>query len=63
MPATPVPYYNGRDPITVMAKDGVKFFQATIIDQFHLPNLNKISKKDQQAYLDEIKKTELRIGN
>ena len=41
--------------ITVMVKVGIKFPEATIIEQLHLPDLNKISERDQQAYLAEIK--------
>ena len=51
--------------ITVMAKDGAEFSEATIIDQSHFPNSNKISEIDQQAYLAEMKnrsyKSKIRI--
>ena len=35
--------------------DGLEYFEAKIVDQLHLPNLNKISKADQKDYLDKIK--------
>ena len=51
MPTT----YNTNVPITVMAKDGAKFSETTIIDRFYILDFNKISMRDQQAYLAKIK--------
>ena len=48
-------YYHEKEPITVMAKDGLEYFEAVIVDRLHLPNLNKISKADQKVYLVEMK--------
>ena len=48
-------YYHEKEPITVMAKVGLGYFKAIIVDRFHLPNLNKISKTDQKVYLLEMK--------
>ena len=48
-------YYHEKEPITVMAKDGLGYFKAIIVDRLHLPNLNKISKTDQKVYLLEMK--------
>ena len=41
--------------ITVLAMDGLEYFDIKIVDQLHLPNLNKISKADQKEYLDKMK--------
>ena len=38
-----------------MVKGGTKFSEATLIDQLRLPDLKKISERDQQAYLAEMK--------
>ena len=48
-------YYQEKEPITVMAKDGLEYFEAVIVDRLHLPNLNKISKADQKEYLYKMK--------
>ena len=48
-------YYHEKEPITVMAKDGLEYFEVMIVDQLHLPNVNKISKADQKVYLVEMK--------
>ena len=48
-------YYQEKEPITVMAKDGLEYFEAVIVDRLHLPNLNKISHADQKLYLVEMK--------
>ena len=41
--------------ITVLAIDGLEYYDAKIVDQLHLPNLNKISKADQKEYLHKMK--------
>ena len=48
-------YYREKEPVTVMAKDNSEFFEAMIVDQLYLPNLNEISKADQKVYLTEMK--------
>ena len=53
--ATTALYYHKKEPITVMAKDGLEYFEAMIVDLLHLPNLNKISKADQKVHLVEMK--------
>ena len=47
--------YHEKELITVMAMDRLEYFDAKIVDQLHLPNLNKISKADQKDYLDQMK--------
>ena len=44
-------YYHEKELITVLAMDGLKYFETKIVDQLHLPNLNKISKADQKSLL------------
>ena len=48
-------YYQEKEPVTVLEKDGSEYFKAMIVDRLHLPNLNKISKANQKAYLIEMK--------
>ena len=47
--------YHEKELITVLTMDGLVYFEAKIVDQLHLPNLNKISKADQKDYLDKMK--------
>ena len=48
--------YHEKELITVLAMDGLEYFEAKIVDRLHLlPNLNKISKADQKVYLDKMK--------
>ena len=48
-------YFPSNEPITVMAKDGLEYFEAVVVDRLHVPNLNKISHADQILYLNEMK--------
>ena len=47
--------YHEKELISVMAMDGLEYFDAKIVDRLHLPTLNKISKADQKDYLDQMK--------